>query len=113
MLILFALKFCNMLQSNSEARAGFQQVEVVSERTPLLPSKDDDISSLGSSYESFSNEEEDLIVRLAMSSVEGMQVTGETSNDLQHLCVICFDAPRDCFFLPCGHSAACFECGTR
>lgn len=30
-----------------------------------------------------------------------------------HLCAICCDAPRDCFFLPCGHSATCYACGER
>ncbi|XP_061345892.1 E3 ubiquitin-protein ligase APD2-like [Gastrolobium bilobum] len=113
-LLLFAMRFCKMLQTNREENGGLQQVEVVSERTPLLNSKDDDLSSWGSSYESFSNEEEDLKVRLALNADEGKPVMeGETSNSLQHLCVICFDAPKDCFFLPCGHCAACFACGTR
>ncbi|KFK22532.1 hypothetical protein AALP_AAs66306U000100 [Arabis alpina] len=26
---------------------------------------------------------------------------------------ICFDAPRDCFFLPCGHCVSCYQCGTK
>ncbi|KAK7305400.1 hypothetical protein VNO77_43305 [Canavalia gladiata] len=113
-LMLFALRLFKIFQNNSEEREGFQQVEVISEQAPLLPSKDDDLSSRGSSYESFSNEEEDLTFWVAMNSVEGKPVRdGETSNDIQHLCVICFDAPRDCFFLPCGHCSTCFACGTR
>ncbi|TKY47156.1 Mitochondrial ubiquitin ligase activator of nfkb 1-A [Spatholobus suberectus] len=113
-LILLALKLFKMFQANGEEREGFQQMQVVSERDPLLPSKDDDLSSWGSSHESLSNEEEDLTMWLARNSMEGKSSReGETSNDLQHLCVICSDAPRDCFFLPCGHSAACFACATR
>lgn len=108
-LILFALRFCNVFQTDREERAG--------ERAPLLPSKgSSDLSSQGSCYESFSSEEEGLTMWLVeKNSVEGKPVMeGETSNvDLQRLCVFCFDAPRDCFFLPCGHCAACFTCGTR
>ncbi|XP_073005427.1 E3 ubiquitin-protein ligase APD2-like isoform X1 [Typha latifolia] len=29
------------------------------------------------------------------------------------ICVICYDARRDCFFTPCGHCATCFTCGLR
>ncbi|XP_057428409.1 E3 ubiquitin-protein ligase APD2-like isoform X2 [Lotus japonicus] len=107
-LIFFAMRFCKVFQISSEERARFQQAEVLSERTPfLLPGKNNH-------YESFSNEEEDLTMWLEENSVEGKQVIkGETSNDLQFLCVICFETPRDCFFLPCGHCAACFACGTR
>lgn len=31
----------------------------------------------------------------------------------RRLCVVCCDARRDCFFMPCGHSATCHACGTR
>ncbi|KAG7643526.1 hypothetical protein ISN44_As02g033260 [Arabidopsis suecica] len=35
----------------------------------------------------------------------------EASN--KSLCAICFDAPRDCCFLPCGHCVSCYQCGTK
>ncbi|KAE8697871.1 RING/U-box superfamily protein, putative isoform 4 [Hibiscus syriacus] len=38
---------------------------------------------------------------------------GENSNNTRRLGAICFDAPRECFFLVCGHCVACFACGTR
>ncbi|XP_022873683.1 uncharacterized protein LOC111392552 [Olea europaea var. sylvestris] len=38
---------------------------------------------------------------------------GEYSNNMMRLCAICYDAPRDSFFLPCGHCVACFACATR
>lgn len=115
-LLLLALKFFKMFQANGdEEREGFQQVQVISEQTRLLPTKDDDdLSSWCSSYESLSNEEEDIKLWLAENSMEGKSSReGETSNDLKHLCVICSAAPRDCFFLPCGHYATCFACATR
>ena len=100
-----------MLQSRFGPR--FHAGEFESERAPLLPEKDDDISSWGSSYDSVSHDEEDLEQWPAVTSVEGKPLNEGESNDPRRLCVICFDAPRDCFFLPCGHCATCFTCGTR
>ncbi|GFP92167.1 hypothetical protein PHJA_001360800 [Phtheirospermum japonicum] len=31
----------------------------------------------------------------------------------KQFCAICFDAPKNCFFIPCGHCVACFGCATR
>ncbi|XP_022753799.1 uncharacterized protein LOC111302127 [Durio zibethinus] len=110
-LILLALRFCKMFQTRDGPRLNAGEME--SERAPLLPAKDDDISSWGSSYESVSHDEEDLEQWLAVTSVQGKPLNEGESNNPRHLCVICFDAPRDCFFLPCGHCATCFTCGTR
>ncbi|XP_054784489.1 E3 ubiquitin-protein ligase APD2-like [Prosopis cineraria] len=94
-------------------RAGVHLGETATQRAPLLSHKDDDLSSWGSSYDSMSRDEEDLDF-LTAGSIDGKSlVEGETSNNTRRLCAICFDAPRDCFFLPCGHCVACFECGTR
>ena len=113
-LILLAFRFFNMSHTTAEGGTGFQAGEVRTERAPLLLHKDDDVSSWDSSYDSVSHDEEDLEEQLAASSTEGQQITeGENINDTRRLCVICFDAPRDCFFLPCGHCAACFACATR
>ncbi|KAJ7964188.1 RING/U-box superfamily protein [Quillaja saponaria] len=113
-LIFLAFRLCNLFQTTSENRPEFQPVHSVSERTPLLPNKDDDLSSWGSSYESFSRDEEDLAELLAVNNVEGNSTKeGNLNNNLRSLCVICCNSPRDCFFLPCGHSAACFTCATR
>ncbi|EEF36766.1 ubiquitin-protein ligase, putative [Ricinus communis] len=111
LLILFTLRYCKMFQASSGD--GIQEGDNLrSERAPLLLPKDDDVSSWGSSYGSTSQEEhEDLDELLAMNSGAGKQLS--EGENLNRLCVICFDAPRDCFFLPCGHCAACFTCGTR
>lgn len=69
---------------------------------PLIPGKDDDNSSWCSSYSSILTSTEEL---------EGGH--GEAHSSTRYLCAICFDAPRDCFFLSCGHCVACFQCGTR
>ncbi|XP_059631101.1 E3 ubiquitin-protein ligase APD2-like isoform X2 [Cornus florida] len=29
------------------------------------------------------------------------------------ICVICYDEPRNCFFVPCGHCATCYDCAQR
>lgn len=82
-----------------EDTAENQSGDLGPERAPLLSQKDDEVSSLGSSYDSGSQNDE------------------ETQEDLEEgcrrLCVICFDAPKDCFFIPCGHCASCFTCGIR
>ncbi|CAN8325756.1 unnamed protein product [Cochlearia groenlandica] len=33
--------------------------------------------------------------------------------DYSTLCVICFEERRDCFFVPCGHSATCRGCARK
>ncbi|KAF9665607.1 hypothetical protein SADUNF_Sadunf16G0140600 [Salix dunnii] len=108
-LLLLALRLCNWCRPSG--RDGYQAGEIQSERTRLLAQKDDDSSSWGSSYDSNSHEEEDLEKWLAVNCLEGKSVA--EGENLRRLCVICFDALRDCFFLPCGHCAACFTCGTR
>eukprot|EP00257_Ricinus_communis_P009427 XP_002528092.2 uncharacterized protein LOC8265049 [Ricinus communis] len=113
-LMLVVFNFLNKFRCMREEGTGVQYGEVEPERAPLLSSKDDDLSSWGSSYDSVSNDEEDLEHLLASGSLEGkLSGDGENVNNTQRLCAICFDAPRDCFFLPCGHCIACFECGTR
>ncbi|GMY10591.1 E3 ubiquitin-protein ligase APD2-like isoform X2 [Fagus crenata] len=113
-LILSVFRFLNAFQTTAEDGTIIQPGEVGTERTPLLLHKDDDVSSWGSSYDSVSHDEEDPEEQLAVNCIDGQQITeGENSNNTQRLCVICFDASRDCFFLPCGHCAACFTCGKR
>uniref|UniRef100_A0A6N2KJ53 RING-type domain-containing protein n=1 Tax=Salix viminalis TaxID=40686 RepID=A0A6N2KJ53_SALVM len=112
-LILAAFNFLKKFQCDREDGTRLLFGEVEAERAPLLSCKDDDLSSLGSSYDSVSNNEEDLEDFLAAGSMEGKSRDGENDNNTCRLCAICFDAPRECFFLPCGHCVACFACGTR
>ncbi|XP_021278969.1 uncharacterized protein LOC110412690 isoform X2 [Herrania umbratica] len=110
-LILLAFRICKIFQSIDGI--GFHAGGMQSERAPLLPEKDDEISSWGSSYDSVSHDEEDLEEWLAKTFPEGKPSNEGDSNNTRCLCVVCFEAPRDCFFLPCGHCATCFTCGTR
>ncbi|XP_044482212.1 protein SMAX1-LIKE 6-like isoform X4 [Mangifera indica] len=113
-LILLAFRFLNVFQSTSGNGTGIQAGDMTSERAPLLSNKDDDLSSWGSSYDSVSHDDEDLDEWLAVKALKGnLSYEGENNSNPGRLCVICCDSPRDCFFLPCGHCAACFTCGTR
>ncbi|XP_010495684.1 PREDICTED: uncharacterized protein LOC104772813 [Camelina sativa] len=40
-------------------------------------------------------------------------LTGNGYNQTRRLCAICFNAPRECIFFPCGHCVSCYECGTK
>lgn len=113
LLMFLGFNFLNKFQCARDETGGRHE-EIRPERAPLLSHKDDDLSSWGSSYDSVSHDEEDLEDFLAANSLEGKSLgDGENSNNTRRLCAICFDAPRDCFFLPCGHCVACFACGTR
>lgn len=41
--------------------------------------------------------------------------SSSSSEDLYDakLCVICYDEQRNCFFVPCGHCATCYDCAQR
>ncbi|KAI3835894.1 hypothetical protein MKX03_035160 [Papaver bracteatum] len=123
-LVLVVFKMCVKCQSAVDGTAyqqrnnpGYdsyhQRTNLGHERTPLLVNKDDDLSSWGSSYCSCSHDDEDLEDSKIVGSLEGNSSKDGENRNSQRLCVICFDAPRDCFFLPCGHCATCFTCGTR
>uniref|UniRef100_A0ACD5TET2 Uncharacterized protein n=1 Tax=Avena sativa TaxID=4498 RepID=A0ACD5TET2_AVESA len=65
----------------------------------LLAADKEEDASLGSSYDSVSS--------------DGDHDEEVGADEERRLCVVCCDARRDCFFLPCGHSATCHPCGTR
>ncbi|XP_057503742.1 E3 ubiquitin-protein ligase APD1-like [Actinidia eriantha] len=41
--------------------------------------------------------------------------SSSSSDDLNDgkICVICYEEPRNCFFVPCGHCATCYTCAQR
>ncbi|CAD5176322.1 unnamed protein product [Musa acuminata subsp. malaccensis] len=110
LMIFMAFQIFSSLRCDTQENTTHQTAEVTTERRPLLANKDDDSQSLGSSYESVSHDEEDIEEQPATGPE--LLKDGEINNS-QELCAICCDAPRDCFFLPCGHCAMCFTCGTR
>ncbi|KAJ4906898.1 RING/U-box superfamily protein [Raphanus sativus] len=96
--MLVAIQLWKRLQCNGGES---YQTDNDSTRTRLLVNKDED----GSSNESFAADDADL------EDFTGNE--GEASNSTRRLCAICFDAKRDCFFLPCGHCVSCYQCGTK
>ncbi|KAI5429494.1 hypothetical protein KIW84_034181 [Lathyrus oleraceus] len=111
--MFWVFNFLNKLQCANDDRVGSRSEGTGPDRAPLLSRKDDDLSSWGSSYDSIPQDDEDLNFLTGGSTDGKFLADGETSNNTRRLCAICFDAPRDCFFLPCGHCVACFACGTR
>ena len=113
-IILLAFRVGNMFQVIRGDETRIQAGEMTSERAPLLSHKDDDLLSWGSSYDSISHDEEEIDEWLAVASLlDGKPQNEGEAKSSRRLCVICFDAPRDCFFLPCGHCTVCFTCGSR
>lgn len=113
-IMLWAFNFFNSIRRSNEDMLENQSRNMGPERAPLLPQKDDDLSSLGSSYDSGSQNGEDYQDFLEEGYCDGG--SGGGGGKKYHpgqLCVICCDAPKDCFFIPCGHCASCFECGVR
>ncbi|CAI9106975.1 OLC1v1006230C3 [Oldenlandia corymbosa var. corymbosa] len=109
-LIIVAMKLCFTFEFTGEYETRYRTRDRVSQRAPLLSQKDDDLSSWGSS-ESLSNDEDEFY---ESPLADGHEIIhGVSIQDKRRLCNLCLDAPRDCFFLPCGHCAACFTCGTR
>uniref|UniRef100_A0A0D9WIT0 RING-type domain-containing protein n=1 Tax=Leersia perrieri TaxID=77586 RepID=A0A0D9WIT0_9ORYZ len=101
--LLILYEIVNLLFSLSPG--GNSSSNTADTRASLLSSaskEEEDNESLGSSYDSVSSHDGD-----------GMDDAERNGGESRHLCVVCCDARRDCFFLPCGHSATCHACGTR
>ncbi|XP_059305372.1 E3 ubiquitin-protein ligase APD2 isoform X2 [Lycium ferocissimum] len=112
-LIWLVFWYLNNMRSSHQEGISNPVRPMESQQTPLLSRKDDDLASRGSSYDGLSQDDEYNEDGLDLTAPQGRQVKdGEYNSNIRRLCTICFDAPRDCFFLPCGHHASCFECGT-
>lgn len=46
---------------------------------------------------------------------EESDASSNSSEELydEKLCIICYDEQRNCFFVPCGHCATCYDCAQR
>ncbi|XP_042054493.1 E3 ubiquitin-protein ligase APD2-like isoform X1 [Salvia splendens] len=101
LLMLLFNYFTNHLRRTEQDMPSNPPVGIGSERNPLLLQKDDDTSaSEGGDHEGD-----------AQAGVEANPVKGD--EDCGHTCAICFEAPKDSFFIPCGHCVACFGCANR
>lgn len=113
-IMLWAFNFLNRFRRNNEDTREDEAGDWRPERAPLLSQKDDDLSSLGSSYDSGSQNDEDPQECLEEGLSEGRSIEeGGKKYYSRQLCVICYDAPKNCFFIPCGHCSCCFTCATR
>ncbi|XP_010277151.1 PREDICTED: uncharacterized protein LOC104611677 isoform X2 [Nelumbo nucifera] len=94
--ILLILKYFGVCEGERTVEQVTDEVRE-NETSPLLPEK-----AIPFSYGT--GEEED-----SESSMHG------SSEDLYDgkICVICYDEQRNCFFIPCGHSATCYTCAER
>ncbi|KAK9755761.1 hypothetical protein RND81_01G048600 [Saponaria officinalis] len=114
-LVLAMFRCCGKTQHEITYDTENQIRENAAEREPLISDKSHESSSMCSSYESTSNEEDDVEENnVKRQGLEGnITKDGGSNSKSSRLCAICFDAPKDCFFVPCGHSVACFSCGSR
>lgn len=69
------------------------------ERAPLLLPKES--RSESSTYGTLEQDQE-----------SGLSSSAEDLYDGK-ICIICYDEPRNCFFIPCGHCATCYTCAQR
>ncbi|KAL6563360.1 hypothetical protein OROHE_005947 [Orobanche hederae] len=103
-LILLMLLLNYLLSNSRRTEQGVpsnQPGDTGPERNPLLSRKDDDTSV---------SEDEDHVDD-AQSGDEQNPVKDD--EDSRRFCAICFEAPKDSFFVPCGHRVACFGCANR
>ncbi|KAK6939675.1 protein of unknown function DUF4793 [Dillenia turbinata] len=73
------------------------QLNQVTETEPLVPEKPFSFT--------YGTGEEDKESGMSSSSSEDLY-DGK-------ICVICYDEPRNSFFVPCGHCATCYDCAQR
>ncbi|GAB2228357.1 hypothetical protein Droror1_Dr00010192 [Drosera rotundifolia] len=104
-LILKHLGACNNTETQIEEVTRQDFVVVIPERPetsetdPLLPKK-----PIGSRYGAIDEE-----------NLDSDSSNDSSSDELYDgkICVICYDHPRNCFFVPCGHCATCYDCAQR
>ncbi|XP_028806905.1 uncharacterized protein LOC114761656 isoform X2 [Neltuma alba] len=70
----------------------------VTETEPMMPVK-------SMTYGTNEDEDDDNESRASSTSSEELYD--------EKLCVICYDELRNCFFIPCGHCATCYDCAQR
>ncbi|XP_010509207.1 PREDICTED: uncharacterized protein LOC104785650 [Camelina sativa] len=93
-IIATGLVFCFILVATQCCGGEGDPTDDDSPRKPLLADKDGNAP--------FTNDD---------ASLDGNDE--EAGKESRCVCTICYDAPRDCFFLPCGHCVSCFRCGTK
>uniref|UniRef100_A0A2P2KYY4 Uncharacterized protein MANES_18G043400 n=1 Tax=Rhizophora mucronata TaxID=61149 RepID=A0A2P2KYY4_RHIMU len=94
-LILVVLKYLGACDRDSSIAE--TATREISETSPILPEKP--------IHFTYGTNEENDDDRSSASSSEDLYDA--------KLCVICYDDQRNCFFIPCGHCATCYDCAKR
>ncbi|XP_030498963.1 E3 ubiquitin-protein ligase APD2 isoform X1 [Cannabis sativa] len=98
--ILLILKYLGSCDGDVSERPAIYNtaVDEVAETRPMLSEK-----PIRCTYGTVEHEEDES---------EASSSTSEELYDAK-LCVICYDDQRNCFFVPCGHCATCYDCAQR
>ncbi|GAV84667.1 zf-C3HC4_3 domain-containing protein [Cephalotus follicularis] len=97
-MIFLVLKFLGACDGESRNEVVVETAaREISETDPIMPEK---------------------AIRLKYGTGEEDEETGSSSSSSEDLydaklCVICYDDQRNCFFVPCGHCATCYNCAQR
>ncbi|XP_062097345.1 E3 ubiquitin-protein ligase APD2-like isoform X2 [Humulus lupulus] len=98
--ILLLLKYLGSCDGDvTESPVMYNTVDDVAETRPMLLEK-----PIRCTYGTTEHEEDD--------DSEASSSSSEELYDAK-LCVICYDDQRNCFFVPCGHCATCYDCAQR
>ncbi|XWS29745.1 hypothetical protein CRYUN_Cryun24cG0056900 [Craigia yunnanensis] len=96
LIILMILKYVTDFNDESSGAQEDVRAAIDSETNPLCSEK---------------------VIPLTYGTYEEDVETGSCSSgeDLYdgRICVICYDERRNCFFVPCGHCATCYDCAQR
>lgn len=95
--IFLMLKYLGTCDSVTESYVEQTTVQEITETHPILPEKKD-----GCTYGTTNHGQD-----------EDSRACSSSSEDLYDVCVICYDDQRNCFFVPCGHCATCYDCAHR
>ncbi|XVF64143.1 hypothetical protein PTKIN_Ptkin09bG0144100 [Pterospermum kingtungense] len=99
-IILLVLKYLGAFDSETTAvDTAPLEISWRSETDPILPEK-----PVRLTYGTTAEEDDD--------AESGSSSSSEDLYDAK-LCVICYDDQRNCFFVPCGHCATCYDCAQR
>ncbi|KAJ4851285.1 hypothetical protein Tsubulata_037157, partial [Turnera subulata] len=95
--VFLVMKYLGRCDTNNNMSGTTVPWEAPQESAPLMADK-----SMCFSYRTNEEDEED-----------GSSISSSEELYNAKLCAICYDDQRNCFFVPCGHCATCYECAQR
>lgn len=94
--VFLILKYLGARDNDEGGREEEPLVREITENYPLIPEKTFQLP--------YGTDEEEV--------ESGKSSSSEDLYDGK-ICVICYDMPRNCFIVPCGHCATCYDCAQR